>query len=123
MKTEETVVTGNMYVFAVPKTEYEIGRLESGELPFRYTLKSYDYEGGDSVRVCEFPVTGIVPAGIDITMKAIEGFREQIIEVQKDADRQIEVLEDKIKALLLITYQPDEPAIIDATAEEVDEDS
>lgn len=107
MKTEETVVNGVMYVFAEPKPAYEIESLDPGELPFIYILKSYDYESEDSVRVCEFPVTGTVPAGIDITMKAIEGFREKIVEVQKEADRKILRLEDKIKALLLITYQPD----------------
>ncbi len=125
MKTEATVVNGVMYVFAEPKTSWEIESLESGELPYRFTLKSYDYESEDSVRVCEFPVTGTVPAGIDITMKAIEGFREKIVDIQKDADRRIEKLEDKIKALLLITYQPaadDKPAVIDGTAEEVDDD-
>ena len=106
MKTETTLVTGTVYVFATPKTEYEIANLEAGELPFKYEIKSYDYCDEDSVRVCEFPITGTVPAGIDLTMMAIEGFREQIVEVQKIADQKIERLEEKIKALLLITYQP-----------------
>ncbi len=115
MKTEETVVKGTMYVFATPKTPYEIEKLEQGELPYTYQLKSYDYTDEDSVRICEFPVTSTVPAGIDITMMAIEGFRERIVEVQKEADRKIERYEDKIKALLLITYQPesdDKPTLL-----------
>ena len=109
MRTEVTIVRGTAYVFATPKTEYEIQNLEEGELPFRYEIKSYDYCNEDSVRVCEFPITGTVPAGIDLTMMAIEGFREQIVEVQKVADQKIEMLEEKIKALLLITYQPPIP--------------
>lgn len=111
MKTELTTVNGTMYVYAIPKTEYEIEKLDDNELPFSYVLRSFDFHSDDdAVRVCEFPCTGVVPAGIDLVMQAITGMKERQLEIQKEADRKISRLETRIKALALIEYKPAEQA-------------
>lgn len=109
MKTEKTKVDGHMYVFAVPKPTYELEALEPEDLPYTYTMRSFDYAGDDdAVAVHDFPVSGEVPAGIDIVMKAIEGLRERIKTVESEAAAEVIVLEKKIKALALIEYKPEE---------------
>ena len=110
MKTERTKVEGNMFVFAVAKSDYELENLNPGDLPFSYKLKSYDYGDENAVRVHEFPVTGTIPSGIDITLKCIENLREQIEAIETKAKKDVAGLEKRIKALALIEYKPDVPA-------------
>lgn len=106
MKTEETRVDGAMYVFATAKSSYELDNLEPGELPFTYELKSYDYGDENCVRVHEIPVTGLVPAGIDITIACIKNLEEKIEALEKECAKEVEKLRVRIKALALIEFKP-----------------
>lgn len=107
MKTERTEITRDVYVFVVPKSDWEINSLEPGELPYRYEVKSYDYGSESSVRIHKCPVTVTIPAGIDITMECISNLREQISEIRKKADTDIENLEERIRRLALLEYNPE----------------
>jgi hypothetical protein len=106
MKTERTLVTGNMYVFAKAKSEYQLGNLKENELPFDYVLKSYDFGDEDCVRIHEFPVQDYLPEGIDITLKCVENLQEQIIELEKKTKNKVKELTARIRALALIEHQP-----------------
>jgi hypothetical protein len=89
------------------KSVYQLENLKEDELPFTYELKTYDYGDESCVRIHDFPISGMVPEGIDITVKAIENLKEKITAVQQEAKKEVKNLEDRIKALALIEYKPD----------------
>ena len=107
MKTEKTQVDGTMYVFAEAKSSYELEKLDYGELPFRYKIKSYDHGDEASVRLMEHPVAIVVPEGIDITLECISNLKEKIVSLEKDCASAVASLNKRIKALALIEYKPE----------------
>lgn len=106
MKTEKTTITDTVYVFAEAKSEYQLENLEPGELPFNYTVKSYDLGSESSVRIMEAPVTLVIPDGIDLTLECIKNLEEKIEVIQKKADKEIQDIRDRIRNLALIEYKP-----------------
>lgn len=117
MKTQRTKVEGTMYVFAQAKSEYELSKLKPGELPFKYKLKSYDYGDESCVRLHEFPVSSYIPDGIDITLKCVENLKEQIVALEKETAEKVAELNERIKALALIEYRPEQADDVAATQE------
>ena len=115
MKTAKTNVEGTCYIWAYPKTDYEISTeldAVAGDMtkviPFKYVITSNSANWrDDAVLVHEFPVTGMVPAGVDLVKAAVETLRTEIQRVQKEAADKVLELEEKIKNLALIEYQPE----------------
>lgn len=106
MKTEKTTLNRDVYIFAEAKSKYQIENLEPGELPFEYKVKSYDYGDESCVRIMELPIVVQIPEGIDITLECVKNLQEKIEAVRKQAASDIKDLEERIKALTLIEYQP-----------------
>jgi len=115
MKTRKTSVEGTAYIWAYPNTDWEIEQdlKEAGDNkltvePFKYQITSNASNWRDeSVLVHEFPVVGNVPEGIDLVKAAVKTLRAEIEEVQAEAAKKVSALEEKIKNLALIEYQPD----------------
>lgn len=116
MKTEKTRVEGICYIWAYPKTEWEITQdiKDAGEgnqasvLPFKYAIRTGSTDYRDSaVRVCEFSVVGTVPDGIDLVQKAIVTLKTKIDDARKELAVREADLQKQINALALITYQPE----------------
>lgn len=115
MKTEKTKVEGTMYIWAYPKTEWELSQelKEAGEgmehtvLPFKYRITSSDtnYSQG-TVLVADFEVVGTVPEGVDLVKAAIKTLRAEIEEARKEYEKKKVELEEQIGKLALIEYQP-----------------
>lgn len=114
MKTKKTNVEGTCYVWAVPKTDYQISQeiAEVGRenvIPFKYSITSSETNWREeAVLVHEFPVTGVVPEGVDLVKAAVETLREEIIRVQKEAEAKVAELQEKINNLALIEYKPED---------------
>jgi hypothetical protein len=116
MKTKSTIVEGTNYIWAFPKTDWEIGQElkdVDGDMtkivPFKYQITASDCNWrDDSVLVHEFTTVGVVPAGIDLVKAAVKTLRAEIEQVQADAAKKVSELEEKIKTLALIEYQPDD---------------
>ncbi len=115
MKTEKTNVEGTCYIWALPKSDWEIEQdlKEAANdmtkvIPFKYRITASDinYTSG-AVKVCDFPVTGQVPEGIDLVTAAVQTLREKIIEIRRERDKEIAEIEEQIKALALIEFLPD----------------
>jgi len=113
MQTKRTKVEGTCYIWALPKSDWQIEQdiEEHGVenvIPFRYviTANSAHYQTG-AVKVHEFDVLGTVPEGVDLIKAAVKTMREEIAEIQKEAAKKVADLEEQIKHLALITYQPD----------------
>ncbi len=108
MKTKRTEIERTLYVFATMKSAYELENIKSGDLPYNYEIKSFDWGGESSVRLHEFSVTTVVPEGIDITMKCIENLKELIVKTEQETVAKVAELEKRIRAISLIEYtKPD----------------
>ena len=124
MKTTNEVVKSTAYIWAVPKSEWLLKKeveendgIIEGICPFRYEITddNSDYRSS-AVLVHEFDIAGVVPAGIDLVLKAVETLRGKIAEIQAEADKEVAELEKQIKNLALIEYKP-QPEVIEVTAE------
>lgn len=107
MKSTPATIKAKVYVFAEPKTKYQLENLEANELAYRYVVKSYDFGNEDSVRLSEHEIEIAVPGGIDITSACIQNLKERIDAITKDAEKDIKDLEQRIRDLVLIEYRPD----------------
>lgn len=115
MKTEKTKVEGTCYIWAMPKSDWQIQQdLKEVDndmakvMPFQYkiTTGSTNYND-DAVLVGEFDVVGTVPEGVDLVKAAVETLRDKIAEAKKEYEKTVADLEEKIKNLALIEYQPE----------------
>lgn len=113
MRTEKQTLRTTVYVYAQAKSKYAIDMLKPGELPYEYRVKDFDYGDESSVRIMEHEILIPIPDGIDITTKCIENLREKIIAVEKEAKKQVKDLEERIRNLALIEYQPESPSDFD----------
>ncbi len=119
MRTVETVVSAKAHIWAVPKPEYLLRQeLEEADgdtskiTPFQFEITNSSSHWRDAaVHVHEFDCAGVVPAGIDLVMKAVQTLRDKILAVQERADKEIVKLEEQIKNLALIEYKPATPVI------------
>lgn len=114
MRTTETIVRSKAHIWAIPKAEYKL-KLELEEAdgdisqitPFEFEITSSESNWRDAaVHIHEFDVAGIVPAGIDLVLKAVETLRGKIATVQAEAAKEVKKLEEQIKNLALIEYKP-----------------
>jgi hypothetical protein len=127
MKTKREVIQGNMYIWAKPKTEWQLEReLEEvdGDMtridPFTLFIDSIENHWMDTyVRVAgPIPVSATVPEGVDLVTRAVETLRDKAIEIQKEADEKINAIEERIKSLALLTHQPSDEYSTVITGEE-----
>lgn len=109
MKTKQENLRTTVYVYAQAKSKYQIEQMKPGELPWEYRVKDFDYGDESSVRIMEHEILIPIPADIDVTTKCIENLKEKINAVQKQAEEDIQDLNDRIRNLALIEYRPEEP--------------
>ena len=113
MKTTNEVVKGKAYIWAVPKSEWTLKQeveenegVMDGICPFQYDITDSKSDWrNNTVLVHEFDIAGVVPAGIDLVLKAVETLRDKICEIQATADKEVAKLEAQIKNLALIEYK------------------
>jgi len=108
--TAETVVRQDIFIWAIPQSAWYIEE-HPDECPYTFEVRTDKPWEKGAVKVYEQELELVVPAGINVTEKAIETFKEAQREVQLEADEKINNLEDRIKALLQITHQPDLQAV------------
>jgi hypothetical protein len=104
MKTNRETIKTKVYIYAEPKSKYQIENLQEGEALWTYRVKDYDYGDETSVRIMSKEIIVDVPDGIDITTRCISNLQEKIIAVQKQANKDVEDLRDRISKLALIEY-------------------
>lgn len=112
MKTTQETIRTTVYVYAQPKTKYQLENLAEGELPFTYHVKDYDYGDETSVRIMEHEILLPIPAGIDITAQCILNLKEKINAVKKQAEDDVADLNQRIRDLSLLEYKPDPDDVI-----------
>lgn len=114
-QTIETTVEQTLSVWAVPHSHYRMAE-NPEECPYSFEVKTggHHWEDG-AVKVWEQCMEFTVPAGINVTEKAIETFKEAQRQLQLDADEKINNLEERIKGLLQLTHQPELSVVPEAS--------
>lgn len=105
MRTQRERVKGPAYVWAIPRTTHEIENSEDGRA-FNYSIRTDTAWQDGAVKVCEFKAEAWVPEGIDLVAKAIETMQEKITSIQRNAQKEVDSLLDRISSLQLIEHQP-----------------
>ncbi len=107
-KTKETVVKGDIQVWAIPRTAWEMEQSEEKEpAPFKFTLRtSAPYQDG-AVKLNTQEIMVILPGGIDLLTAALSTLKEQMEVERKTCDSRIAELQKQVDALALIEYIPE----------------
>ena len=111
MKTNRTPVTGDVSIWAVPRSEWEQEHSEDKK-PFSLSLyaNGRPYTNG-AVKLVTEEVTVLLPDGIDMVGKAIETLRERRKEIQEQHEREVEEINRQINQFLQLTHQGDDNVI------------
>jgi hypothetical protein len=107
MFTKSESVTGNICIWAIPRQSWDSKEAP----PFSYRLYSSDtkpYTDG-SVKVATIPVTLSVPAGINLLQAALDTLEDAKVEARKTYMDAVHRLDEQIKGLQMLTYQPEPP--------------
>lgn len=113
--TKPEHVLGTAYIWAVPLHSWEITEEDraDGRL-FKYQLStSPDLYIQGSVRVHEFPISAVVPAGLNLVEKAVETLESSIAKKREEFLKEEADLKDQIKKLLLLAAPTNEEGVID----------
>ncbi len=108
--TIETVVKQTITIWAIPRSKWFLEE-HPEECPYTFQVRTDKPWDEGAVQVYEQEIELTVPAGINVTAQAITTFKEAQREIQLQADEKINTLEERIKALLQITHQPDLQAV------------
>ena len=107
MRTKETPFTQKLNVWAVPRGVYEIEQNPNID-PFKFSVSTdnSNWETG-AVNVYSTEVTITVPAGIDLTQKAVETLEEALKQREADHYLTMQNIRQQISNLLLLTHRPE----------------
>lgn len=104
MITKQSIITGEVSVWAIPKSSWE---MEKGADPFKFVLATGDmsYCRG-AVKVYTTKVDVMIPAGIDLLQQAIATLEEQQKNILAEAHKKHIELQEEINRLRLLTHAP-----------------
>lgn len=101
MITEKEVVTGKVFVWAVPTPSYLKDKY--GDRPFHYELNTSDYSYvKGAVKVHEQEISVLVPAGINLVAKAIETLEDEKVKAREEYLKKIAEYQQQIDGLKLL---------------------
>ena len=113
--TKAETVTGTVYIWAIPLSQWEITEEDKakGRL-FKYAISTCDnlYIQG-SVLVHEVCFSAQVPAGLNLVEKAVETLEASIAKKREEFLKEEASLREQIKGLLLLTDRQTEEGVID----------
>jgi len=104
--TVATTIEQDISIWAIPRSQWHIDRYPD-ECPYTFAVRTDDPYDTGAVKVFEANMEFDIPAGINVTEQAIETYKEAQRKAQLDADERINMFEEKIKALIMLTHQPD----------------
>lgn len=102
MITQEEIVKGKVYVWAVPRSKYSIDSSED-KRPFSYEIRADDYHYTQgAVRVHECEITVKMPGGINLVAKAIETLEDAKVKARQEYMDKISALQEQINNLKML---------------------
>lgn len=102
MFTTQQLITGTVYIWAIPCSRYEMEE-EPTRFPFRYELHTNSPWQAGAVRVSEHQVTLTVPPGVNLLAAALETLEAKKKEAFDYYARQVAEIDEKIQQLMMIT--------------------
>ena len=102
MITKKEPVTGKVAVWALPASKWELQNNPKAEV-FKYVLATGDRWEQGAVKVQEYEISVVVPAGIDLLQRAVATLMEQKDKVLGEAQRQATEIQQQINQLLLLS--------------------
>lgn len=105
MITKKEAVTGKVAVWALPASKWELQNNPQAEV-FKYVLATGDRWEQGAVKVQEYEISVVVPAGVDLLARAIATLQEQKEKVLGEAQRQATEIQQQINQLMLIGHEP-----------------
>jgi len=105
MKTTEENVVGEVSIWAVPRTEWEIKQSDDKKF-FHLELYSQNLEPyrEGAVQLCTEEVTLTCPAGIDMVQAAVDTLHGVKEKVEQDHATRIDELDKQIAGLLRLSH-------------------
>ncbi len=102
--TNKKQVTGEISVWAFPRTEWERDQAakEGDNSPFKYELRTDSPYDDEAIKVCTDTITIRMPSGIDLLGKIIETLKEKKEHTKNIANIRIAALEEKMNSLLML---------------------
>lgn len=102
MLTKKEPVTGNVYIWAVPRGRYEM-EADPTINSFRYELHTGSPWQSGAVRVSEHEVTLTVPAGVNLLAAALETLELKKKKAFESYAREIKQIDEQIAGLMLLS--------------------
>lgn len=112
MITVKAPVTGKVAVWALPTSDWERKRDASLGV-FKYELHTDSPYQSGAVKVQEYDVTLIVPAGVDLLQRAVATLMEAKDRVLGEAQRQATEIQKQINQLLMISGPKPDPVEVE----------
>ena len=110
-KTRETTVTGEIEVWAVPKTswemEQEVAEGEEYPIPFKFKLSTGKLWTDGAIKLHTQDISVVCPGGIDLLASALATLREEKEVERRAFEKRIVELDQKIQSLAMLTYIPE----------------
>ena len=110
IKTKNERITGNVQVWAIPKTRWENERdLEEGlpPFPFNYEIRTDRSWSEGAVCIHTQDIVVELPGGLDLLSAALKTLRDAKREILAEAERKCCEIDEKIQKLALLEYNPD----------------
>ena len=110
-KTTKTPVTGEIEIWAVPKTNWEMEQEtiegDAHPIPFKFKLSTGKLWTDGAVKLHTQDISVVCPGGIDLLSSALATLREEKEEERRTFEKRIAELDMKIQALAMLTYIPE----------------
>ncbi len=114
MRTKEQKIVETKHLHAKPKSSHQLQNLEDGELPFDLKLWDWDSYGDEETSYLgEVEVTYVMPGGIDLRQGVIEALENKLEDKEREFKRVKREIEERIKELRLIGYDPNPVELAD----------
>jgi len=111
-RTKETPVTGEVQIWAVPKTQHmmECEREEGNPhpVPFEFEIRTERSWRDGAVKLHTVKITVTCPGGIDLLQSALNTLREEKEEERRKFERRMSELDQQIASLAMLEYIPHE---------------
>ena len=114
MKTERTIVTQTLKVWAIPHSKW-VREHSPSPIPFDFEVRTGSAWEDGAVMVHEQEVMLVVPAGIDLLAATIATLQAAIRATRAEAEKKCTDLDEQIRGLLMLTHQPKEDESVVST--------
>ena len=105
------IITGEVSIWAVPRSKWDRDQNPENPDPFRYELSTSTVWADGAIKVCSEEISLEMPKDVDLLGQALATLKAKQEQIMADAQCKVTELQAQINDLLLLTHQP-EPNVI-----------